>query len=130
MIVVDASVLVTALADDSGQGAAVRHRLEAERLGAPELIDLEVVSVFRRLWAGQKLGPERAAQAIEDLAALRLERMSHRLLLARCWGLRDNLSVYDAAYVALAEILETTLLTADRRLARAPGISCAVEVLG
>jgi predicted nucleic acid-binding protein len=67
--------------------------------------------------------------ALDDLLALPVERASHRPLLARCWELRDNLSVYDAAYVALAEALGTPLLTADARLAKAPGLKCAVEVL-
>ena len=129
MIVVDASVLVTALADDGDDGAAVRNRLEAERLSAPELVDLEVASAFRKLCTAKRLAPDRAAQAIGDLAALRLARVPHRPLLSRCWELRDNLSVYDAAYVAVAETLEVPLVTADRRLADAPGVTCAVEVL-
>ncbi len=71
----------------------------------------------------------RAATAVTDLAALSLDRMPHRPLLARCWELRDNLTPYDASYVALAERLGVTLVTADARLARAPGIRCDVEVL-
>ena len=71
----------------------------------------------------------RVELALTDLLALRLERVGHGPLLGRCWELRSNLTIYDAAYVALAEALEITLLTADRRLADAPGILCTVEVL-
>jgi predicted nucleic acid-binding protein len=71
----------------------------------------------------------RAALALIDLAAMPLRRAPHRPLLARCWELRDNLTVYDASYVALAETLDVTLLTGDGRLARCPGPRCRVETL-
>lgn len=129
MIVVDASVVVTALADDGPDGDSVRRRLRSERLAAPHVIDLEVASALRRMAAAGDLEPRRAELAMADLLELRLERVPHRQLLRRCWELRDNLTVYDAAYVALAEALGTKLLTADTRLARAPGSRCAVEVL-
>jgi predicted nucleic acid-binding protein len=129
MIVVDASVLATALGDDGEDGRRTRDRLNGERLTAPELIDLEVTSVFRRLCAAQQFDPARANQALEDLDALRLDRVPHRPLLRRCWELRHNLTVYDAAYLALAEMLGATLVTADQRLANASGSTCAIEVL-
>lgn len=129
MIVVDASVLATALGDDHDDGRRARARLRGERLSAPELIDLEVVSVFRRLCAADQLDPARADQALADLDALRLDRVPHRPLLRRCWELRHNVTVYDAAYIALAEILDATLVTADRRLASAPGATCVFDVL-
>lgn len=128
-MVVDASVVVTALADDGTDGDRVRGRLRGERLVAPHVIDLEVASAWRRLAAAGVLDDRRVALALADLLALRLERVEHGPLLGRCWELRANLTIYDAAYVALAEELETTLLTADRRLANAPGSRCAVEVL-
>lgn len=130
MIVVDASAVATALADDGAEGRRVRERLRDEHLAAPELLDVEVVSVFRRLCAAGKVGAERAEAAITDLLDLRIERVAHRPLLARCWELRDNMTVYDAAYVALAENLDAALLTADRRLVNAPGTRCAFELLG
>jgi predicted nucleic acid-binding protein len=71
----------------------------------------------------------RGALALADMVALPLRRARHRPLLARCWELRDNLTVYDASYVALAEALDATLLTGDERLARAPGPQCRIEVL-
>jgi predicted nucleic acid-binding protein len=128
VIVVDASVIVTGLGDDGDDGDRVRARLRDERLVAPEVIDLEVVSAWRRLVAAGLL-ERRASLALADLDALRLERIPHRPLIGRCWQLRDNLTVYDAAYVALAELMQVDLLTADARLAAAPGIRCRVEVL-
>ncbi|HEU0102929.1 MAG TPA: type II toxin-antitoxin system VapC family toxin [Mycobacteriales bacterium] len=129
MIVVDASALTTALADDGGDGERVRARLRTQVLAAPELIDLEVTSVLRRLALSGQLPVGRAEQAVSDLAVLPMQRAPHVPLLPRCWSLRDNLSVYDASYVALAEALDAPLLTADVRLSRAPGLRCVVEVL-
>ncbi len=129
MIVVDASVVATALADDGADGKRARARLSIEPLAAPELIDLEVTSVLRRLTSSGRMDAQRADQAIADLQALRLRRVAHRPLLARCWALRNNVSPYDAAYVALAEVLDAVLVTADTRLAAAPGPSCEFEVL-
>ena len=129
MIVADASVLVVALADDGPDGDHARARLSGEHLAMPELADLEVTSVLRRQMRAGALDARRAGQALDDLAALPARRAPHRPLLARCWELRDNLTPYDAAYVALAEAMNATLLTGDRRLARAPGSHCDIEVL-
>lgn len=129
MIVVDASVIVTGLADDGDDGDRVRERLRGERLVAPHVIDLEVVSAWRRLLSAGHVDERRVTLALADLDALRLDRVAHGPLVARCWDLRHNLTVYDAAYVALAELLGADLLTADARLAAAPGIRCRVEVL-
>jgi predicted nucleic acid-binding protein len=122
MIVVDASVVVTALADDGPDGDAVRARLRGERLVAPHLIDVEVLSAWRRLAAAGAIDDRRATLAIEDLRSLRVERVSHVELLERCWELRSNLTVY--------ELLDIALLTADTRLATAPGVRCPVEIPG
>ncbi|MEX2290438.1 MAG: type II toxin-antitoxin system VapC family toxin [Mycobacteriales bacterium] len=129
MLVVDASVLVPALADDSASGDTARARLRGRTLTAPDLIDLEVLSVLRRQLAAGRLDVRRAQLALTDLVELPLERVAHLPLLARCWELRDNVTSYDAAYVALAEVLGVELVTADGRLAAAPGIRCAVSVL-
>ena len=107
----------------------MRSRLRGEQLVAPHLIDVEVASAWRRLAAAGDLDDRRAALAFDDLRALRLERVPHARLLPRCWELRHNLTIYDAAYVALAELLTTSLLTADTKLAAAAGIRCPVEVL-
>ena len=129
MIVVDASILATGLADDGPDGDRVRARLRGERLVAPHVIDLEVSSVWRRLVVAGALDARRAGLAMADLHSLRLERAAHGPLLARCWDLRHNLTVYDASYVALAELMRVVLVTGDRRLGNAPGIRCDVEVL-
>lgn len=129
MLVVDASVLVVALADDGPDGDQARARLRGERLVLPELADLEIVSVLRRQIRAGAIDTRRAGLALEDLAALPAWRAPHRPLLARCWELRDNLTVYDAAYVALAEAMQATLLTGDRRLSGASGPRCPIEIL-
>jgi predicted nucleic acid-binding protein len=130
VIVVDASVLATALADDEDDGRHVRERIAGESLSAPELIDLEVASAWRRATRAGALSKRRAAQALDDLRELPLDRAPHRPLLARIWELAGNLTPYDAAYVALAEALQAPLLTADRRLARSPGLRCELALLG
>jgi predicted nucleic acid-binding protein len=129
MIVVDASVVATLVGDDGLDGERVRVRVAGERLVAPEIIDLEVVSVLRRLHSKGRVEDDRAEAAIADLQALRIQRLSHRPFLERCWELRENVTVYDAAYIAVAETLDAPLLTADQRLARAPGARCLFELL-
>ena len=121
MIVVDASAVLELLLR-SETGAAVEARIFApnESLHAPELVDLEVAQVLRRYERAGGMSAQRAEEALDDLAALPLERYPHRPLLARVWELRPNLTAYDAAYVALAELLEAPLLTCDGALARAP----------
>lgn len=129
MLVTDASVLVVAIADDGVDGDRARSRLRGEQLAAPELVDLEVASVLRKLVSKGDLELRRAELALADLVAIPLARAAHLPLLARAWELRANLTVYDAAYVALAEALSSPLVTADSRLAQAPGLRCPVEVL-
>ena len=129
MIVVDASVLAPALADDGDDGDRARDRLRGERLCAPSLVDLEVASVLRRAATARQLDERRAAQAFADLTLLPLRRVGHVALVDRIWELRDNIRVYDGAYVALAELASATLVTADARLSRAPGVRCAIEIL-
>jgi predicted nucleic acid-binding protein len=128
VLVVDANVLAVALGDDGADGDQARRRLRGERLAAPELVDLEVLSVLRRQFHGGGLDGRRASLALTDLADLPIQRESHVPLLPRCWELRANLTPYDAAYVSLAEFLDAPLLTADRRLATAPGTRCLIEV--
>lgn len=129
MLVVDASVLAPALADDGSQGGSARARLLGERLFAPGLIDLEVVSVLRSQLLAGALDLRRAELALADLEDLPVRKVAHRGLLGRCWELRANLTVYDAAYIALAEDMHLVLVTSDVRLSRAPGLRCEVEVL-
>lgn len=106
-----------------------RGRLAGERLAAPHLIDVEVVSAWRRLAAAGHLDERRAGLARADLISIAIERVAHAPLPDRCWELRGNLTTYDAAYVALAELIDATLLTADARLAATPGPTCLIEVL-
>lgn len=126
---VDASV-VLALGEDTADGAGVHARLLGERLSAPEIIDLEAIAAWRRLVQRGLLANSRAAEAVRHLSLLPVQRAPHRPLLARCWELRDTVTVYDAAYVALAELLEAPLVTRDARLAGAPGNRAEVRLVG
>jgi predicted nucleic acid-binding protein len=129
VLVVDASVLVVALADDGMDGDAARTRLRGEELAAPELLDLEVTSVLRKQRSAGLIDDRRALLALTDLRALPIHRAPHLPLLSRCWELRENLTMYEAAFVTLAELLQADLLTADGRLAAAPVLHCGIEVL-
>jgi predicted nucleic acid-binding protein len=129
LIVVDASVLMPALVDEGEKGDRMRARLDGEWLTAPSVVDLEVIAALRGIVRGGEVTARRAERALEDLVSLPLDRAPHRRLARRIWELRDNLTAYDASYVALAERLDTVLLTADAALARAPGIECEIELL-
>lgn len=130
VVVVDASLLTSALGDDGLDGARARARMsEEEIVFAPEIVDLEVAGAWRRDVQRGLLDERRARRALDDLAALRLVRVAHRPFMARVWELRHNLTPYDAAYVAVAEALGATLLTVDGRSTRAPSLRCAVELL-
>lgn len=130
MIVVDASVVVAALVSGSGAGARARERL---RLGAdlhvPHLLDVEVLAAVRRRVRLGQTEPDLASQALADLTDLAALRWDHEPLLERAWELRENVTAYDAMYVALAEALAAPLVTADARLGRVPGVACRVDVL-
>lgn len=91
-------------------------------------MDLEITSVRRAARSG-RLDERRSSHALADLIALPLRRAPHLPLLPRVWELRENFTAYDAAYVALAELLEAVLLTADERLRDAPGLRCEVDAL-
>ena len=129
VIVVDASVLAVALGDDGVDGRHARERLADETLIAPELVDLEVVSVWRRHVAAKLMPARRAASAVADLADLPMRRSSHRPLLHRIWELRHVVTPYDAAYIALAEALDVVLVTGDARLSRASGVRCEIDAI-
>jgi predicted nucleic acid-binding protein len=129
VIVTDASVLVDALIGDTSEARSLRERLRREVLAAPHVIDLEAANSLRRIVRLRRLSTARGAEAIARLQRFRVSRYGHQGLLARCWQLHDNLTPYDASYVALAEALRIPLLTSDRRLAQAPGIRCEVELV-
>ncbi len=130
MIVVDASVLANALADDTSDGTTARKRLSnSDGLAAPDLVDVETVAVLRKRWIAGDLTDERFSEAVDDLQDLDLARYPALPLMRRAFELRANVTAYDAVYVALAELLDCTLVTADRLLAAAPTISCPVDVV-
>jgi predicted nucleic acid-binding protein len=130
VIVVDASVLSSVVGDDGAAGQLARRRLlRAGDASIPDLADVETVAVLRKQWLAGALSVRRFQQAVEDLISLPMSRYPTARLMLRAYELRSNVTAYDAAYVALAEVLGCTLLTADARLSRAAGIGCNVEVL-
>lgn len=126
-IVCDASAIVALLVDDGPDGQWAAAALAGADVIAPTLLGFEVANVLRRQELAGALGPDQVAQAHADLLDLAIEAWPHDLLAARAWELRQNLSVYDASYVALAELARATLVTLDVRLARAPGIRCVID---
>lgn len=125
MIVADASAALAALL---GAGPA-RRALGSVQLHVPHLIDSEIANGLRRLVAGGEIDAGDGWGALDTWRHLGMVRYPIFALLDRVWQLRDNLSAYDASYVALAEQLDCPLLTADGRLGRAPGIRCPVTVV-
>ena len=103
--------------------------LNGSRPAAPHLIDLEAANAIKRLERNGMLDPTTAEAMVRDASLMPIRRFDHRLLLGRCWQLRHNLSAYDASYVALSELLDAPLITADSALASAPGIRCEVHLL-
>ena len=131
MIVVDASVLASALGDDGPDGHHARRELRGpEDIAIPDLADVETVSVWRKRWLAGDLGTRRFRAAIDDLTDFAATRYPVLPLMARAYELRANVTPYDAVYVALAEELGCSLLTLDARLARAPGPRCPIHIPG
>jgi predicted nucleic acid-binding protein len=129
VLVVDASCLYEVVAD-TARASGVRARLVLDPdHAAPSVIDVEVVSVIRRDHLVGRLDTTAAAQAVEDLRDWPGERFGHQPLLDRVWDLRQSLRTWDAFYVALAEVLQATLVTSDSRLARASGPRCPIDVV-
>lgn len=130
MIVVDASALLEILLRTPAASEVERRLFAAGRtLQAPHLLDVEVAQVIRRYAANGDIGGERGRAALADLGDLPLRRYPHDFLLPRIWELRNNLTAYDAVYVALAEVLDVPLLTRDRRLAAAAGHRARIELV-
>lgn len=127
MIVVDASVLTNALTDDGQAGVLARTELANDpHWTAPEHLLVEVFSAIRGRWLCQKITEQRAVEALAAVAAATIDVIDTTALLSRMWELRANVTGYDAAYIAAAEVQDCPLVTADQRLAAAPGIECAV----
>ena len=130
MIVVDASaVLEFLLQTPLGVRVEARFFRDEEELHAPHLLDVEVVQGLRRLVRAGEVPAARADEAIADLTDLDLHRHAHLDLLSRAWKLRDNITAYDAMYVALAEAIEAPIVTCDGPLAGAPGHRARIEVI-
>ena len=122
MLVIDASAVVELLmATPSGFAIEDHVSGSGESLAAPQLIDVEVLHVLRRFNRAGSLTIERAEEALEEFGDLDITRYGHELLRPGIWRLRDNLSAYDAAYVALADLLSAPIVTCDRRLTRSGG---------
>jgi predicted nucleic acid-binding protein len=130
LIVVDASILANAIGDDGVDGRRARAELRAAgQVAAPDLVDVETVAVLRKRWLAGTLSVRRFANAIGDLEAIDLDRYPTLALMRRAFDLRANVTAYDAAYVALAEVLRCELLTGDQRLAGSPRARCTIRVL-
>jgi predicted nucleic acid-binding protein len=130
LIVLDASAAITVLLNSGTSARAIRERLGGSEEGphVPHLFEIEVLSALRRHALIHDLSEKRGSELLEDLASMRLNRYPHTALLRRMWELKENVTIQDAAYIALAETLDAALVTMDGRLARAPGIRAAVEV--
>ena len=125
--VVDASVVVHVLAGESG--ASLFEVVVSGQTVAPHLLDLEVLRGLRRGHIEGRLTQAGVLEALADFATYRIERYSHELFLRRIWELRHNVTIYDASYVALAEMLQVPLLTRDRRLANSSGHTARIEYI-
>jgi predicted nucleic acid-binding protein len=124
VIVVDASAIIDAI---DGR-RSVLDWLTGADVHAPHLLDLEVASALRRLAASGRIDQQRALDSLHLLAQAEIRRHPHLPLLPVIWSLRDRVTSYDAAYVALAAALDATLVTTDTKLAAVPGLPCAVMV--
>jgi len=131
VIVLDASAAVDYLLwIGPAEQIARRISQSGEAIHAPHVLDIEVTHVLRRFALRGVLTAARGAEALEDLADMRIRRYPHLPLLPRIWELRPNLTSFDAAYVALAEVLDAALVTSDAALERSPGHTARIEVFG
>ena len=130
MIVVDSSIILEVLLRTKS-ALSIEKKIfsKGQSLHAPHLIDIEIAQVIRRYTSSGEITAERGFQAIEDLIDFRITRYSHDILLPRIWELRTNMTAYDAAYVALSEILDSPLLTRDAKLARSPGSTAKIQLI-
>jgi predicted nucleic acid-binding protein len=125
-IVCDASTVIAALLDAGDDGQWATAKISTGDLYAPTLLPYECTNVMRRQELAGTISPDQAAQAHSDLQDLAIDYWPYEILAQRIWELRQNLSSYDAAYLALAEKLDATVVTLDHRMSRAPGLRCVV----
>ena len=125
MIVADASVIYESLTGS----VSAQNLLADEQIQVPTVADIEIASALRKRVRLGRISAQDGWRALETYRWMGVTRHSDFALFDRIWELRDNLTAYDAAYVALAEIIECPLVTADARLTRAPGLRCAVTVV-
>jgi predicted nucleic acid-binding protein len=131
LIVIDASVLANVIGDDGDDGRRARREMRtADGVAAPDLVDVETVAVLRKRWLAGSITAERFSDALGDLEDLEFDRYPSLQFMRRAYELRANVTVYDSAYVALAEALDCVLLTADARLTGAAGPRCTFRLLG
>jgi predicted nucleic acid-binding protein len=130
MTVIDASAaLEVLLRTPSAEAIEQRLFAQPQPLHAPHLIDVEVAQVLRRYSAAGQITSDRGRAALSDFSDFPIHRYPHGILLPRIWELRNNLTAYDAAYVALAEALDEPLITRDEKLAGAPGHRARIELV-
>jgi predicted nucleic acid-binding protein len=127
-LVIDASLVVAALVDAGDTGRWAESLLASGPLSAPHLMPVEVTNILRRAASRGEITQDVASMAHADLLDLRVELFPYALFAARVWELRDNVTSYDAWYIALAESLGSSVATLDRRMAHAPGPRCSFEV--
>ena len=130
MIVTDAAVLANAVGDDHADGAKARHEIsQARGLAAPDLVIVEAAAVLRKRWIAGDMTSDRLDAAIDALVKLPVQHYPTKGLIRRALELKANVTPYDGVYVALAEALSADLVTADRKLAAAPGPRCVIRTL-
>ena len=127
-LVIDASLVVSALVDAGGTGRWAESLLTSGALSAPHLMPVEVSNILRRAAARGEITQDVASLAHADLLDLRVELFPYAPFVSRVWELRDNVTSYDAWYIALAESLGASVATLDRRMAQAPGSRCSFEI--
>ena len=126
-VVCDASAVVAVLLDSGDDGRWATSELAGAELAAPNIIGFEAANIIRRHELAGLISADQAVQAHGDLLDLSIEGWPYELLASRAWELRPNLSIYDACYVALAELIGSALVTLDKRISGAPGLRCAVS---
>ena len=125
-VVVDSSVLVAALVDPGSEGVWAESAVASEALFAPELVLAEAGNTLRKLEQASEISSLEATLAYRDLPRLGVQLVPFAPFAERVWSLRNNVTCYDAWYVALAEELGCQLMTLDRRLSRAIGPACEI----